>query len=69
MIQLHEAVAREESQEFNDGIIIEEFRRGFLLGDRLLRPAMVKVSAGPGRRIPSPVTQKSAAATAGVDDS
>ncbi|XP_016440415.1 uncharacterized protein LOC107766184 [Nicotiana tabacum] len=66
---LHEAVAREESQEFNDGIIIEEFRRGFLLGDRLLRPAMVKVSAGPGRRIPSPVTQKSAAATAGVDDS
>nr|XP_016439955.1 PREDICTED: protein GrpE-like [Nicotiana tabacum] len=65
---LHEAVAREESQEFIDGIIIEEFRRGFLLGDRLLRPAMVKVSAGPGKRIPSSVAQKSAAATTGVDD-
>ncbi|KAH1065290.1 hypothetical protein J1N35_030277 [Gossypium stocksii] len=45
---LHEAIAREESQEFKEGIIIQEFRRGFLLGDRLLRPAMVKVSSGPG---------------------
>nr|XP_043606077.1 protein GrpE-like [Erigeron canadensis] len=46
---VHEAIAREESNEFNEGIVIEEFRRGFLLGERLLRPAMVKVSAGPGR--------------------
>ncbi|MCE2054938.1 G1/S-specific cyclin-E1 [Datura stramonium] len=66
---LHEAVAREESQEFSEGIVIEEFRRGFLLGDRLLRPAMVKVSSGPGKRIPSSVTQKSPAATVGVDES
>lgn len=48
-MQVHEAIAREESNEFNEGIVIEEFRRGFLLGERLLRPAMVKVSAGPGR--------------------
>lgn len=47
---LHEAIAREESQEFGEGIIIQEFRRGFLLGERLLRPAMVKVSAGPGKK-------------------
>ncbi|KAK6939809.1 GrpE nucleotide exchange factor [Dillenia turbinata] len=47
---MHEAIAREESQEHKEGVIIEEFRRGFLLGDRLLRPAMVKVSAGPGRK-------------------
>ncbi|KAI3717673.1 hypothetical protein L1987_69439 [Smallanthus sonchifolius] len=46
---VHEAIAREESKEFNEGIVIEEFRRGFVLGERLLRPAMVKVSAGPGR--------------------
>ncbi|KAK9051163.1 hypothetical protein SSX86_027789 [Deinandra increscens subsp. villosa] len=46
---VHEAIAREESKEFNEGIVIEEFRRGFLLGERLLRPAMVKVSAGPGQ--------------------
>lgn len=39
---------REESMEFEEGIIIQEFRKGFKLGERLLRPSMVKVSAGPG---------------------
>ncbi|OIW03273.1 hypothetical protein TanjilG_20577 [Lupinus angustifolius] len=45
---LHEAIMREDSAEFEDGIILQEFRKGFILGDRLLRPSMVKVSAGPG---------------------
>ncbi|XP_019429237.1 PREDICTED: uncharacterized protein LOC109336875 isoform X1 [Lupinus angustifolius] len=45
---LHEAIMRENSTEFEDGIILQEFRKGFTLGDRLLRPSMVKVSAGPG---------------------
>ncbi|KAL8150810.1 hypothetical protein V2J09_020618 [Rumex salicifolius] len=45
---LHEAIMQEESMEYVEGIIIEEYRKGFKLGDRLLRPAMVKVSAGPG---------------------
>ncbi|KAL6522226.1 hypothetical protein OROMI_032103 [Orobanche minor] len=49
---MHEAVAREESQELKEGIVIEEFRRGFYLGDRLLRAAMVKVSSGPGNKKP-----------------
>ena len=39
---------REDSSEFEEGIILDEFRKGFTLGDRLLRPSMVKVSAGPG---------------------
>ena len=39
---------REDSTEFAEGIILQEFRKGFKLGDRLLRPSMVKVSAGPG---------------------
>ena len=47
---MHEAIARGESEEFKEGIVIQEFRRGFLLGDRLLRPAMVKVSSGPGKK-------------------
>ncbi|KAK7353129.1 hypothetical protein VNO80_18568 [Phaseolus coccineus] len=46
----HEAVAREESTEFKKGIIIKESRRGFLLRDRVLRPALVKVSLGPGTK-------------------
>uniref|UniRef100_A0ACD5YTI0 Uncharacterized protein n=1 Tax=Avena sativa TaxID=4498 RepID=A0ACD5YTI0_AVESA len=45
---LHEAIMREESVEYEDGVVIQEFRKGFKLGERLLRPAMVKVSAGPG---------------------
>ncbi|KAG8071415.1 hypothetical protein GUJ93_ZPchr0006g43295 [Zizania palustris] len=45
---LHEAIMREESAEYEEGVIIQEFRKGFKLGERLLRPAMVKVSAGPG---------------------
>ncbi|KAF3338534.1 grpE protein [Carex littledalei] len=44
----HEAIMREDSTEYEEGIILQEFRKGFRLGDRLLRPAMVKVSAGPG---------------------
>lgn len=68
---LHEAIAREESQEFKEGIIVQEFRRGFLLGDRLLRPAMVKVSSGPGKRKPSTATMEPTeqpATAAGVED-
>nr|GMD81854.1 protein GrpE [Ipomoea batatas] len=65
---LHEAIAREESHEFQEGIITQEFRRGFKLGSRLLRPATVKVSSGPGKRKQSPVMQKSAGQTHGVDE-
>ncbi|WOL00872.1 hypothetical protein Cni_G09585 [Canna indica] len=44
---IHEAIAREESEQFKVGIVSQELRRGFLLGNRLLRTATVKVSAGP----------------------
>ena len=39
---------REASSEVPEGFIVAEFRKGFMIGDKLLRPAMVKVSAGPG---------------------
>ena len=42
----HQAVAYEPSGEHRDGQIVEEFRRGYMLGDRLLRPSMVKVAKG-----------------------
>lgn len=41
---LHQAVAHEVSPGHRDGEVIEEFRRGYKLRDRLLRPAMVKVA-------------------------
>lgn len=54
-VKLHEAIMREDSNEYEEGIIIQEFRKGFKLGDRLLRPSMVKVSAGPGPAKPEEV--------------
>ncbi|KAL6530629.1 hypothetical protein OROMI_028518 [Orobanche minor] len=50
---LHEAIIREDSTQYEDGVVIEEYRKGFQLGDRLLRPSMVKVSAGPGPAKPN----------------
>jgi molecular chaperone GrpE len=40
----HQAVAHEPARGRRDGEVIEEFGRGYMLGDRLLRPAMVKVA-------------------------
>jgi molecular chaperone GrpE len=42
----HQAVSHDPAEGRRDGEIIEEFRRGYMLGDRLLRPSMVKVAKG-----------------------
>ena len=42
----HQAVSYEPEEGRREGEIIEEFSRGYVLGDRLLRPAMVKVAKG-----------------------
>jgi molecular chaperone GrpE len=42
----HQAVSYEPVEGRRDGEVIEEFRRGYMLGDRLLRPSMVKVAKG-----------------------
>jgi molecular chaperone GrpE len=42
----HQAVSHEPAEGHRDGEVIEEFRRGYLLGERLLRPSMVKVAKG-----------------------
>lgn len=41
---LHQAVSYEDAPDRREGEVIAEFRRGYRLGDRLLRPAMVKVA-------------------------
>lgn len=50
----HQAVFQEESNDHPDNTVISEIQKGYLLNDRLLRPAMVVVS-------------KSAAVTEGND--
>lgn len=41
---LHEAVMREPTDEYPEGTVIDEFVRGYVLGERVLRHAMVKVA-------------------------
>ena len=41
---VHEAVMREEAEEIAEPTVVEEFQKGYLLHDRLIRPAMVKVA-------------------------
>jgi molecular chaperone GrpE len=42
----HEAEAEIHTDKFPEGIIVEEIRGGYTLNERLLRPALVKVSKG-----------------------
>ncbi|MDP1570527.1 MAG: nucleotide exchange factor GrpE [Vicinamibacterales bacterium] len=41
---LHQAVAYDETPGAREGEVVAELRRGYRLGDRLLRPSMVKVA-------------------------
>ncbi|HZE13673.1 MAG TPA: nucleotide exchange factor GrpE [Chthoniobacterales bacterium] len=43
---LHEAIAHEPSDEFAEGTVIRQTRRGYKMKDRLLRPSSVVVSSG-----------------------
>jgi len=40
----HQAVIHEPSGSHREGEVMQELQRGYLIGDRLLRPAMVKVA-------------------------
>lgn len=42
----HEAMAAQESAEHEPNTVLQVVQKGYLLGDRLLRPAMVIVSRG-----------------------
>ena len=43
----HEAIMREEDDSVEEDTIIEEFRKGYKIGDQLIRASMVKVAAKP----------------------
>lgn len=40
---MHEAIAHEESDK-DDGVILEEYQRGYMLRGKVIRPASVKIS-------------------------
>ena len=50
----HEAVMREPTNDYPDGTVIEELRRGYILGDQVIRHAMVRVAAPAEPESPEP---------------
>jgi molecular chaperone GrpE len=44
---VHQAVERVESNEYEDGTIVDDLRHGYKLRDRVLRPALVRVAFRP----------------------
>jgi molecular chaperone GrpE len=44
----HQALLHEPVEGFGPGTVAEVLRKGYTFRDRLLRPALVKVSSGPG---------------------
>ena len=43
--EYHQAVSTRKAEEVEENIVLEEYQKGYLIHDRLLRPAMVVVSA------------------------
>ena len=46
----HEAIAHLASDTAPENMVIKQVRRGYLLGNKLLRPAQVVVSSGPAAK-------------------
>ena len=46
---IHEAVTQVTSEEYPENIVAEELQKGYMLHDRVVRPAMVAVSKGTGK--------------------
>lgn len=66
---VHEAVMRELDDSVPDGTVLQEFRRGYVMGDRLVRAAMVKVSYTEGDAGAGAAGAKAAVAGGGGSES
>ncbi|SDY51317.1 molecular chaperone GrpE [Evansella caseinilytica] len=42
--QVHQAVMQVKVEEYDSNIVVEELQKGYMLKDRVIRPAMVKVN-------------------------
>jgi molecular chaperone GrpE len=58
----HEAVTYEEVEGYEEGQIIGEVQRGYTLGERVLRPALVRVAKAPAK-VPAPLPEEGSDAT------
>ena len=68
--QYHEAIQQVEDPSVPNNTVVTAFQTGYLLHDRLLRPALVVVAQGGPTRVPEPAEAADAAAeSAGSADS
>jgi len=42
--EFHQAVMQVDTEEHEEGIVVEELQKGYMLNEKVLRPSMVKVS-------------------------
>jgi molecular chaperone GrpE len=54
----HEAVEMIETTEYPEGVIVEECTRGYIMGERTIRPARVKVAKIPSPHSPIEMNEK-----------
>ena len=60
--RFHEAISQMPSADTTPGSVLQELQKGYTIGDKLLRPAMVVVAAAPLPPPPPPTDDKAAAA-------
>jgi molecular chaperone GrpE len=65
----HEAMLREQTNEHPEGTVIEQLVRGYMLGERVLRHALVKVAAAKEEASPVREEEPSTAETSGDEAS
>jgi molecular chaperone GrpE len=59
--QWHEAMMQEKTTDYPDGTVMEELRKGYRLGERMLRPALVKVASNASQKAATGTDDQNAA--------
>jgi molecular chaperone GrpE len=59
--QWHEAMMQEDTTDYPDGTVMVEMRKGYRLGDRMLRPALVKVASNASQKAAAGTDEQNAA--------
>lgn len=59
----HQAILQEETTEYPDGQVLVVLQKGYIIQDRVLRPAMVKVTRHPENRESTPMEGTAGSAT------
>lgn len=65
---IHEALTHQPSDEFPADTVMEEFQRGYRLGDYVLRPTQVVVSSGPAETPEGPSEEETTEASASENE-